>query len=457
VIEKSVYLWRFYRDKNVLHNKKTLIKMYRAKIKQLKKWKLSRNRMPLILQGARQVGKTWLMHEFGKTEYAQTVYVNFEDEMELQTLFETDFNISRIITRLEVFAGFKITPADTLIIFDEIQSAPRGLTSLKYFCEKAPEYQIIASDSLLGMNLHNKVSFPVGKVDFMYLHPMSFYEFLLAMGEENGLARILREKLWDILPSFTEKFKENLRYYFLVGGMPNVVNDFVHNRDFKAVRQNQNRILSAYENDFSKHAPYEIVPRLNMIWNSIPAQLSKENKKFVYGVMKEGARAKDFELAIQWLVDSGILLKTFRVSKPGMPLIAYQDMSAFKLFFNDTGLLAAKSNLDIKTILNGNALFEEFKGALAEQFVCQQLNNAEMDYIGYWTNDRSTAEVDFVVQNKGDIVPIEVKSDENLQAKSFKFFCEKYKPQKAIRTSLSNYRQESWMTNVPLYILSDYL
>jgi predicted AAA+ superfamily ATPase len=413
--------------------------------------------MPLIIQGARQVGKTWLMREFGKTEYRQVVYVNFEDEAELQTLFVHDFNISRIITQLEVFTGFKITPSDTLIIFDEIQSAPRGITSLKYFCENTPEYHIIASDSLLGMNLHNQVSFPVGKVDFMYLHPMSFYEFLLAMGEENGLARILREKLWDISPSFAEKLKEYLRYYFNVGGMPNVVDDFANNRDFKAVRQIQNRILTAYENDFSKHAPYEIVPRLNMVWNSIPAQLDREHKKFVYGVMKEGARAKEFELAIQWLVDSGILLKIFCVSTPSMPLIAYQDLSAFKLFFNDIGLLAAKSNLDVKTIINGNTLFTEYKGAFTEQFVMQQLKASGMDYIGYWTNERSTAEVDFVVQKEGKITPIEVKSTENTKAKSFKLFCEKYKPEKAIRTSLTDYKEESWMTNVPLYIIGDYL
>jgi len=261
--------------------------MYRTKIQSLIAWKSGRNRLPLIIQGARQVGKTWLMHEFGKTEYKKVVSVNFEENNELKTIFETDFNIDRIITRLEIFAGFRITPVDTLIIFDEIQSAHRGLTSLKYFSENAPEYHIVASDSLLGMNLHNQVSFPVGRVDFMELRPMSFYEFLLAMGEENGLARILREQLWDISVSFSEKFKEYLRYYYNVGGMPNVVNDFANHRDFHAVRMIQNRILTAYENDFSKHAPYETVPRLNMVWNSIPAQLDKEHKKFVYGIMKE--------------------------------------------------------------------------------------------------------------------------------------------------------------------------
>ncbi|MDR1792632.1 MAG: ATP-binding protein [Bacteroidales bacterium] len=429
--------------------------MYRKKDKQLIEWKLSKNRKPLIIQGARQVGKTWLIKEFGKTEFEQMVYINFEHEFQLQNLFQMDLNPQRIITTLEAFFEVKIVPEKTLIVFDEIQSAPKGLTSLKYFCEDAPQYYIVASDSLLGMNLHNKISFPVGKVSFLYLHPMSFYEFLLAMGE-NGLAQVLDEKKWDLLPVFKEKFKENLKYYSYIGGMPEVVANFAENRDWQQVRTLQNDILTTYENDFSKHAPYEIVPRLNMVFNSIPAQLAKENKKFVYGLAKEGARAKDFELAIQWMVDSGILLKTFRISKPSMPLVAYQDLSAFKLFFNDIGLLSAKSHLDIKTIINKNAVFEEYKGAFTEQFVIQQLTAAEMDYIGYWTNGKSTNEVDFVIQNKGEIVPIEVKSEENLQAKSFKFFCQKYQPKTAIRTSLSDFRQENWMTNVPLYIIGDY-
>jgi predicted AAA+ superfamily ATPase len=430
--------------------------MYRIRIKELTNWKLDKKRKPLIVQGARQVGKTWLIKEFGKTAFKQTVYVNFEKENRLQDLFLQDLNPKRIIATLDAFFQIKIEAENTLIVFDEIQSAPKGLTSLKYFCEDAPEYYVVASDSLLGMNLHSKVSFPVGKVNFLYLYPMNFYEFLLAMGE-TGLAGILDGKRWDMLPVFTDKFKENLKYYFLIGGMPEVVNDFVTNRDWRNIRTKQEEILTTYENDFSKHAPYEIVPRLNMVWNSIPAQLDKENKKFVYGVMKEGARAKDYELAIQWLVDSGILLKIFRISKPDMPLIAYQDLSAFKLFFNDIGLLVAKSKLDVKTIIGNNTLFTEFKGALTEQFVMQQLCAAEMDYIGYWTNERSTAEVDFVIQHEGKIIPIEVKAGENLKAKSFKFFCEKYQPQTAIRTSLSDFRQESWMTNVPLYIIGNYL
>jgi len=430
--------------------------MYRTKIKELIAWKSAKNRKPLIVQGARQVGKTWLIKEFGETEFEQTIYINLEKEVHLQDLFLQDLNPQRIITTLEIFFQTKIKPENTLIVFDEIQSAPKGLTSLKYFCEDAPEYYIVASDSLLGMNLHNKVSFPVGKVNFSYMYPMNFYEFLLAI-DEKGMAEILEKKKWDILPVFTEKFKENLRYYYYIGGMPEVVNDFATNRDWRNIRIKQEEILTTYENDFSKHAPLDVVPRLNMVWQNIPAQLDKENKKFIYGVMKEGARAKDYELAIQWLIDSGILLKSYRVSKPNMPLIAYQDLSAFKLFFNDVGLLAAKSRLDNKSVVGGNALFTEFKGALTEQFVMQQLHSARIDYIGYWTNDKSSAEVDFVVQYEGEIIPIEVKAAENTKAKSFKLFCEKFQPSTAIRTSLSDYKKESWMTNVPLYIIGNYL
>jgi predicted AAA+ superfamily ATPase len=429
--------------------------MYRYKINDFKKWKLDKNRKPLIVQGARQVGKTWLIKEFGKTEYKQMVYVNFEHVVELQDLFLQDLHPQRIITALEAFSLKKITPDDTLIVFDEIQSAPKGLTSLKYFCENTPEYHIIASDSLLGMNLHNKVSFPVGKVQFLHLYPMNFYEFLLAVGE-TGMAGVLENQQWDVLNIFSRKFKEYLRYYFYVGGMPEAVVEFADTRDWRRIRNIQNNILNTYESDFSKHAPKDEVPRINMVWQSIPAQLGKENKKFIYGVLREGARAKDFEMAIQWLVDSGLLLKTHRISKPEMPLIAYHDIFTFKLYFNDVGLLAAKSNLEAKTIIGGSEIFTEFKGALTEQFVIQQLTKEKNSPIFYWTNDRSTAEVDFVIQHNGEIIPIEVKATENVKAKSFKLFCEKYNPTSAIRTSLSDYRKESWLNNVPLYLIGDY-
>ncbi|KAA6338748.1 hypothetical protein EZS27_013272 [termite gut metagenome] len=430
--------------------------MYREKINELIKWKNSSIRKPLVLRGARQVGKTWLLQEFGRTAYDQSVYINFEDTPALQTIFTTDFNIERILTVLQIHSHLAITPENTLIVFDEIQSAERGITSLKYFCENAPQYHVIAAGSLLGMNLHNNVSFPVGKVDFMDLRPLSFSEFLMALNE-NELAKVLEAKSWDVISIFDEKLKEYLRYFFYVGGMPEVVSVFSQTRDWQTVRHIQNRILHSYEGDFSKHAPHEMVPRIRMVWQSIPAQLAKENKKFIYGVLKEGARAKDFELAIQWLVDSGLLLKSFRISKPHLPLSVYQDFSAFKLFLHDIGLLGAMAGVNVKTIIEGDAIFTEFKGALTEQYVIQQLRLNDNRYISYWTNERNTAEVDFVVQTESEVIPVEVKAGENLKAKSFKLFCEKYQPRKAIRTSLSEYHEESWMTNVPLYGIGEKL
>lgn len=424
--------------------------MYRESIVSLKKWKEDKFRKPLIVRGARQVGKTWLLQEFGRTSYAKFIYVNFEETPAMQTIFANDFDIERILTILQIHAQTTITAEDTLIVLDEIQSAERGITSLKYFCEKAPQYHVIAAGSLLGMGLHSQVSFPVGKVDFLDLRPLSFSEFLLSQNEQ-ALVDALKDKNWSVISIFTEKLKEYLRYYFYVGGMPEVVDAFAQTRDWQLVRRIQNRILNSYEGDFSKHAPNETVPRIRMVWQSIPSQLAKENKKFVYGVIREGARAKDFELAIQWLTDSGLLLKSHRVSKPGIPLAAYQDISVFKLFLHDVGLLGAMAGLNVRTIIEGDKIFTEFKGALTEQYVMQQLRLSSERYIGYWTNDRSTSEVDFVIQEEGEVIPIEVKSGENLKAKSFRLFCETYKPSKAIRTSLSDYKEESWMTNIPLY------
>ncbi|QGY46402.1 AAA family ATPase [Maribellus comscasis] len=426
--------------------------MYRESIINLKNWKEDKFRKPLIVRGARQVGKTWLLKEFGRTSYAKLVYVNFEETPALQNIFATDFDIERIITILQIQAQTTITADDTLIVFDEIQSAERGVTSLKYFCENAPQYHVIAAGSLLGMGLHSQVSFPVGKVDFLDLRPLSFFEFLLSLNE-SALVDALKAKNWGVISVFTEKLKEYLRYYFYVGGMPEVVSAFAETRDWQLVRRIQNRILNSYEGDFSKHAPNETVPRIRMVWQSIPSQLAKENKKFVYGVLREGARAKDFELAIQWLVDCGLLLKSHRVSKPGIPLAAYQEISVFKLFLHDLGLLGAMAGLDVRTIIDGDEIFTEFKGALTEQYVMQQLRLNSERYIGYWTNDKSTSEVDFVIQEEGKVIPVEVKSGENLRSKSFRLFCEKYKPSKAIRTSLTDYKEEEWMINVPLYAI----
>lgn len=426
--------------------------MYRESIISLNKWKEDKFRKPLIVRGARQVGKTWLLQEFGRISYSKFVYVNFEDTPTLQNIFANDFDIERIITVLQIYSQTTIVAEDTLIILDEIQSAERGITSLKYFCEKAPQFHVVAAGSLLGMGLHSQVSFPVGKVDFLDLRPLSFSEFLLSLNE-SALVDALKAKNWSVVSIFTEKLKEYLRYYFYVGGMPEVVDAFAQTRDWQLVRRIQNRILNSYEGDFSKHAPNETVPRIRMVWQSIPSQLAKENKKFVYGVIREGARAKDFELAIQWLVDCGLLLKSHRVSKPGIPLAAYQDISAFKLFLHDVGLLGAMAGLNVRTIIEGDEIFTEFKGALTEQYVMQQLRVDSERFIGYWTNERSTSEVDFVIQEEGEVIPIEVKSGENLKAKSFRLFCEKYKPQKAIRTSLTDYKEESWMENVPLYAI----
>ena len=429
--------------------------MYRSSINKLIEWKLDKLKKPLLLLGARQVGKTYLIQEFGKSEFRQMAYINFERADEIRGIFQYDLDPKRLITAFEFYSGLKITPEDTLIVLDEIQAAARGITSLKYFCEEAGEYQIIAAGSLLGTNIHPDESFPVGKVDMLTLYPMSFYEFLLAMGEENGLARILREKHFDMMPVFAEKFKEFLKYYFYVGGMPEAVTAFAENRDWKRARQIQDKILKNYRNDFSKHAPKDILSRINMVWDSIPAQLAKENKKFIYGVLKDGARAKDFELAIQWLTDAGLLHKIYAVSKPALPLIAYQDFPAFKLYHNDLGLLGAMSKLNAKTLINGNNVFEEFKGALTEQYVFQQLMLNEELSINYYPFENGRYELDFIVQNEDDeLMPIEVKAGENLRAKSFKYFCEKYKPAKAIRTSLADYKVENWMTNLPLYAIN---
>jgi len=426
--------------------------MKRDKSKELLSWKESKYRKPLVLRGARQTGKTWLIKEFGRTAFKNFVYVNFEETPNLQALFINDFDITRIITTLQIYSQTIITAEDTLIIFDEIQAAEKGITSLKYFYENAPQYYIIAAGSLLGMGLHSNISFPVGKVNFLDLRPMSFTEFLSAINED-GLAEIIKKEEWEVITTFHNKLTEYLRYYFYVGGMPEVVSIFAETRDWELVRKTHYQILHSYEGDFSKHAPSEIVPRIRMIWQSIPAQLAKENKKFIFGVLRTGARAKDFELAIQWLVDCGLLLKSYRVSKPFLPLIAYQDLAVFKLFLHDVGLLGAMASINVRTLIDGDAIFTEFKGALTEQYVMQQLLSGKDRYIGYWTNERSTSEVDFVIQDEGEVIPIEVKSGENLRSKSFQLFCDKFKPAKAVRTALTPYKKEEWMVNIPLYAI----
>lgn len=430
--------------------------MERFSIDRLRQWKNKTSRKPLVVRGARQVGKTWLIKEFGRLEYAKVAYVNFESSKLLQTLFVENFDLQRIITAIQIETGIQIDANDTLIVFDEIQEAEGAMTSLKYFCENAPQYHIVAAGSLLGVALHSNTSFPVGKVDFLDLFPLSFPEFMLAC-QQKQLLDLLYSRDWTLIKSFKEKYIQLLKYYYYVGGMPEVVQTFIETNDFKEVRAVQKQILTSYDQDFSKHAPIDIVPRIRMLWNSIPAQLSKENKKFIYGVVKQGSRAKDYELALSWLIDCGLVYKVTRVSKPNIPLVAYEDISAFKLFMVDVGLLCAMGDLDVKTLLDGNRIFEEFKGALTEEYVLQQLKDIPDMVIKYWTAEMSKAELDLLIQFEGKVVPIEIKAEENLQSKSLKSYCNKYSPEIVIRTSMSDFRKEEWLTNIPLYAIGESL
>lgn len=425
--------------------------MKREAIQKLYRWKEKPDRKPLIIRGARQVGKTWLMKEFASEAYAKYVYINFEDNEIVQNIFQKDFDIDRILLALQIATNTTIT-TDTLILFDEIQEAPRGITSLKYFYEKAPQYHIIAAGSLLGISMHNNASFPVGKVDFMDLYPLSFTEFLEAVGEQR-LVQLLQQKDWEMLILFHSKLQEYVRQYFYVGGMPEVVSSFITYKDFSKIRQLQQNILDSYDRDFSKHAPIAEVPRIRMVWKSIPSQLAKENKKFIYGLLKEGARAKEFELAIEWLKDAGLIYKVNRSKKGELPLTAYEDFSAFKLFVVDTGLLCAMSNLPPQILLEGNKLFTDYKGALTEQYVLQQFKSIKDLCIYYWSAENSRGEIDFLLQDNATIIPIEVKAEENLQSKSLRTFIDKYPTLHGIRFSMSNYRKQDWMTNYPLYAI----
>ena len=397
----------------------------------LEGWKNKKKRKPLIIQGARQVGKTWIMKEFGKRYFKDTIYINFDNNEVMKNVFEIDFDISRIISAIKIEYGKNFEVANTLIIFDEIQEAPKALASLKYFYENAPQYAIIAAGSLLGVALHQGTSFPVGKVDFMHLYPLNFSEFLRANGEEN-LAELLQSQDYQMINAYSVKYTELLKKYYYIGGMPEVVQTYLDTEDFNEVRKIQRDLLKYYEEDFSKHAPKDVIPRIRMVWNSIPAQLAKENRKFIYGSVREGARAKDFELAIQWLEDAGLIIKNYRVSKPGIPLIAYMELNNFKMFMLDVGLLGARADITAKVLLDGSRIFEEFKGALTEQFVAQQLKAADRE-LYYFSTKNSTGEIDFLIQQDMQCIPIEVKAEENLRAKSLKAFCEKYRPQTAIR------------------------
>jgi predicted AAA+ superfamily ATPase len=430
--------------------------MRRNQFEDLERWKQSSPRKPLIIWGARQVGKTWLMKEFGRSQYRQCAYVNLESNSVLRNLFTVDFDIKRILTAVQIETGINIDPHDTLILFDEIQEAPGALTSLKYFYENAPEYHVIAAGSLLGVALMEGTSFPVGKLAFLDLRPLDFPEFIEAV-EGKQLADLLKNKDWSLITGYKTRLIDLLRQYYFVGGMPEAVSTYARSHDLEAVREIQLGILAGYEKDFGKHPPRDIVPRIRMLWRSIPAQLAKENRKFIYGLVKEGARAREYEVALSWLIDCGLVYKVTNVTKPGIPLKAYEDAAAFKLYIVDIGLMSAMAGLDARTLLDGNLLFGEFKGSLTEQFVLQQLMAKKEAGIFYWSPEGARSEVDLVVQYKGKVIPLEVKATENLQAKSLKVYCQKYKPEIAIRTSLSDYRKEDWMINVPLYAISEAL
>lgn len=424
--------------------------MKRYAMQQLIAWKNKPNRKPLILKGARQVGKTWLMKEFGRTQFKKVAYVTFYNNQRMKRVFDDDYDIHRIIMNINIEAKVEVTPGDTLIILDEIQEAPRAMEALKYFCENAPEYAVVAAGSLLGVAIHNGVSFPVGKIDTLDLHPMSFQEFLEAMGE-TALAELLGTGELSLLGDFREKYIFWLKNYYYVGGMPEAVSFFAEHKDYVEVRNIQKSLLAQYEDDFGKHAGNNELARIRMVWNAIPMQLAKENKKFFFGQIKAGARMKDYEIAIEWLLDCGLISKVYRVSKPAIPLKAYTDFSAFKLYMLDVGLLGALSELDAASILEGNDIFVEFKGALTEQYVLQELvcRNAYTPY--YYTSESGKYEIDFMIQKGKRVVPIEVKAETNLHAKSLKAYQEKFGADCAIRTSMMDYHQESWLTNLPLY------
>lgn len=428
--------------------------MYRIAIEKLYKWKNSKRRKPLIIEGARQVGKTWLMKEFGEQAYADTVYINFDSNSRMADLFSADLDTDRLIMGLELYAGRKINPENTLLIFDEVQEVPRALASLKYFYENAPQYHIVCAGSLLGIALHRGTSFPVGKVDFLKLYPLSFSEFLMATGNER-FAELLKKQDYEMITSFKQTYIDALKHYYFVGGMPEAVQSFAESKDFNEVRAIQKRILAAYEQDFSKHAPNEIVPKIRMLWNSIPSQLARENKKFIYGLVREGGRAREYETAIMWLSDCGLVHKVSRVNAAGIPLKAYEDLKAFKLFIVDVGLLGCMTGLRQRTLLDGDDLFVEFKGALTEQYVCQQLKTIEDLGVYYYTNDRGSCEIDFVVDTGEQIVPIEVKAETNLRAKSLKTYRERFEPELSVRTSMADYKKEDWLLNLPLYAIEN--
>lgn len=428
--------------------------MKRKIYQQLLKWKENKDRKPLVLLGARQVGKTWIMQCFGEREYKKVAYVNCDDEPRMKQLFELDYNIERILMTLQAITSVKVTPGDTLVVLDEIQEIPRGLHSLKYFCEKAPEYHVMVAGSLLGVTLGKGESFPVGKVDMLSMYPMDYEEFLEATGNE-GWIDILHSKDWKLIEMMMPKMVELLRQYYFVGGMPGVVSKFVENADLQQVRTLQQAILDAYGRDISKHTSASESARIRQVLGSLPAQLAKENKKFIYGAIRKGSRAKDFELAIQWLLDAGIIYKVNRIKEPKIPLKFYEDFDAFKLFLLDCGLLSCMSDAPIDQMLVGDNVFTEFKGMFTEQYVMQQLK--AIGFIPYyWSNSKTPSEIDFIIQLDNRVIPIEVKAEENVRARSLSQFVKDNSGLKGLRISMKGYVDQEWMENIPLVGIDAY-
>lgn len=446
--------WKFGRKSVILPSNLFSFVMYRNIIEQLRSWKVKKDRKPLVLSGARQVGKTYILQEFGRQEFTNVVYVNCDSNPLMKDLFVKDYDIQRILLALSALTEQEIVAGETLIILDEIQEAARGLSVLKYFYEEAPLYHVAVAGSLLGITMHKGESFPVGKVDILHIYPMTFDEFLLAKGK-GKMVDMLRTQDWQVIKLLRNEFIKALREYYFVGGMPEVVADFVENNNTVTVREKQNSILFAYQKDISKHVPQSESSRINQVWHSMPAQLVKENKKFLYGVVKQGGRAKEFEIAIQWLIDAGLVYKVERVKTPKIPLKFYADASAFKLFLLDCGLLGALSEIPPESLLLKDGGMDEAKGAFTENYVLNQLLPAVNNTVFYYSNDVKL-EIDFMIQQGNAVVPIEAKAGENLRSKSLSTFVAANPQCHGLRFSLSDYREQEWMTNVPLYTVYNY-
>lgn len=426
--------------------------MQRAILQKFIEWKSFSDRKPLIVNGARQVGKTWLLREFARTEYAKEAYIICRKNDIVRQIFTQDFDVNRILRALRALSGVDITPGDTLIVLDEVQDVPEVLEALKYFCEEAPEYHIAVAGSLLGISLHNGVSYPVGKVNEINVYPMNFEEFVLAKGETE-VFKLIVNRDYMTMNLIHEKMVDLLRQYYYVGGMPEAVKKYVESDSLIEVRRIQKEILNGYELDLSKHAPKEQVPRIRMVWKSIPSQLFKDNKKFIYGALRKGARANDFEIAIQWLVDSGLVYKVPKCTKPALPLDVYEDLSSFKLYMLDVGLLGAMVNTEPVQVLINNNVFVEYKGGMTEQYVLQQMKSHGVSPIYYHKTDDSRLELDFVIQYNAKLLPIEVKAEGNVRANSLTALLAKNPDLKAVRFSMLPYKEQGQLKCVPLYVV----